>query len=530
LVKLPTRVLTLDVLVAMSIEKYAQTLRTFAGKNKSLLVVATLVLLAAVVIFAVSAQRTLYRSQAAGGANTRVEAETGTVSSSATTFPGANASGGRAVRFGAPTARNHTRLVFAHYMLCCPTYGGSLAAIKRDIQEAQANGIDGWALNTSRWASVDPTFKTRAATILQAAQELGTHFKIFFSADMVSYLVQDSGASIRDMITSFANHPNYFKYQNRPFLSTWNGEDRGRDWWVDNVLTPLRNAGYNVYFIPKFDSDNDWSYTSIVNAYSGWWKDVVDGMYFFGAAGTPTYIGTRPLLSGIDAWGKVMHDLGKTYMSTASPQYWESDQTSNGRRYMEYQGGEGLAAEWNSIIAVAKPEWVEVATWNDFAEFHYFSPAHAPAAQNANGLALTHRGAAAMQRYYIQWYKTGVQPAITRDDVFYFYRTHRKDAVASNDPLGPVTTRFGDVQDDIYVSTMLTAPAELRVITGGVTKSHQVGAGIVHTRVPFNTGTQVFELWRDGIRLWRQQGASIDASIAVYNFGYYTGSTLTTPP
>jgi hypothetical protein len=77
---------------------------------------------------------------------------------------------------------------------------------------------------------------------------------------------------------------------------------------------------------------------------------------------------------------------------------------------------------------------------------------------------------------------------------------------------------------------MMTAPAELRVITGGVTKSYHVSAGIAHTRVPFNTGTQVFELWRDGKRLWQQQGASINASTTVYNFSYYTGSTLTVAP
>jgi hypothetical protein len=100
--------------------------------------------------------------------------------------------------------------------------------------------------------------------------------------------------------------------------------------------------------------------------------------------------------------------------------------------------------------------------------------------------------------------------------LFYFYRLHPKDAVAKDDR--PVKAFHGDVQDVLYVTTMMTAPAELRV-TSGTTKSvHRLAPGIQHLRVPFSCGPQRFTVDRNGKPILSQDGEPIRDRIDRYDF------------
>ena len=58
-----------------------------------------------------------------------------------------------------PAAGPH--YVFAHYMVCYATYGESLAAYEREINEAQAAGIDGFALDVGAWSGPDTWLPSR---------------------------------------------------------------------------------------------------------------------------------------------------------------------------------------------------------------------------------------------------------------------------------------------------------------------------------------------------------------------------------
>jgi glucan endo-1,3-alpha-glucosidase len=195
------------------------------------------------------------------------------------------------------------------------------------------------------------------------------------------------------------------------------------------------------------------------------------------------------------------------------------------RRYYEYQGGEGIAAQWLSIINVQKPTWVELVTWNDFTE-SYMSPAdpaQMPIKQyfyNVGPLLKSHAGYAELQKYYIEWFKTGTKPTPNQDALYYFYLTHPKSLSAPNDTQNIV--QYG-AADTIYVTTNLTSAATLKVTTGAVLKTFAVAAGVSHTRIPFNTGNQHFTLVRNGTTLIDLTGASIDAAIIAYNFTTTSG-------
>ncbi|MGI4788516.1 MAG: endo-1,3-alpha-glucanase family glycosylhydrolase [Janthinobacterium lividum] len=548
-------------------------------------------------------------------------------------------------------AATPSHLVFAHYTMACRDYGGSVAGYEHDIQDAQAAGVDGFAMNCAGWTSAN--YKVDCASMFQAAQALNTGFKLFFSADMTGSL---SAADIQDMVKTYGNNPNYFHYSGRPVLSTWTG-DGGTpttviNYWQNSVLTPLRNAGYNVYFVPNWSAasslgttNGNFTGATVQTAYQLIWKTLVDGLYQVSLAPPVNYAYSRTVpaaavvpgqQSGLTVWdahaehyydpthefsgddvgrtititgnanftagtytishfdggygvtdltgkplgnhnlitlvligstpakhydatgggytvqsassapqkgstllaqetyAQVLHANGKSFMSSVSPQYWGSLRADVGRCYNEFYGGEGLSAQWNSVISVQKPELVEIFTWNDFAEGTYCSPIDDVAKywpyalpgtnNNVVGYMKSHAGFTALNKYFINWYKSGVKPAITKDSIYYFYRTNPKNAVATNDNRGPVTGISGDLEDDIYVTANLTAPATLAVTTGTQTLTYSVPAGMSNTRVPFQTGSQSFQLLRGGKSIISQSGQPIVKVPTTYNFNLYSGT------
>jgi len=425
-----------------------------------------------------------------------------------------------------------TKKVFAHYMVCNRP-GRGIEGYKQDIRDAQAMGIDGFALNSGDWSQ---NYKDNAKLIFQAALELGTDFKFFMSPDGCCGMPPNE---ILEMFTTYVKHPNYFTYNNRPFLSGWltGTKPQYRDFFKKVILDTLKKQGYNVYFVP-FMYPNGYpstpGYDKYVEDYNDVWKGFMEGYFYFGGPGLPEYAPPSLLNSG-ESCAKVFHDNKLTYMAPVTPYYWGEKQTGDGRRYFEFHGGEGIENQWKSIIEKQKPEWIELVTWNDWGEGTYFSPLddinkYWPYAGHKQlGFYKTHKGYADLTKYYITWYKSGIQPAITEDNIYFFYRTQPKDTLASKDPKGPVKKQIGDVKDEIFVTTILKSKAELKVITGGVTKTYPVEAGVHHIRVPFNVGSQYFEIKRNGKQIIYVQGEDIVSDFIEYNFNLYSGSASSVP-
>ncbi len=208
-------------------------------------------------------------------------------------------------------------------------------------------------------------------------------------------------------------------------------------------------------------------------------------------------------------------------MCSYTPMYWGAAQPN--RRYFETCGGEGTELQWKSIIA-QQPDWAEIVTWNDFNE-SYVCPVAAPNSSDSGRSPKTvppypksrssHAGYLELSRYYIQWYKLGKQSPL-KDALFYFYRLHPKDAVAKEDR--PVKALAGPVQDVLYVTTMMTAPAELHVTSGATTTVHPLETGVQHLRIPFAIGPQNFAVYRDGKTVISKNGEPIVDRIERYDF------------
>ncbi len=446
---------------------------------------------------------------------------------------------GMALLWALPTpaplrAASPSHYVFAHYMVCMATYGDSVDSFKLEIQQAQAAGIDGFLLDLGEWDnSTNWYYKSRTAMLYSAAEQLGTGFKL---CPFVEFPEPDQ---IINLVTNYAGSPASLWYQGRVVLSSWGMNNAGWNQpivdWTNAVLAPLQQLGYPVCFVPFF-----WPYSGA--PMPGTYADPVQllatnggflgGLFWVGAAGTPSQLAT-----GNSNYTAALHAAGKLFMASVTPHYWGSLQTVNGRRYFETDGGEGIALQWASIIA-NQPDWVDLVTWNDFYESTYTSPVENPSQYfpgPTSPVCYSHKGYLALSKYFINWFKSGSQPAVTQDALYYFYRTHPQNAVASNTNDTPVTTFFGDIQDVIYTTLILTADAQLVIASGGNLTTNSVPAGLHNLRSPFAPGPQRFTLLRNGQQVLSTQGPNIQSQIVAYDFfpasGFaYSPATNSPPP
>ena len=404
--------------------------------------------------------------------------------------------------------------VFAHYMVALPSYGESVEGFRRDIMDARAANIDGFALNVGAWDDIQSYYKRRVELMYQAAEQLGTGFKLFFSVDF------EDPTNIVNMVESYANRTNTFRYQGRVVLSSYGHNDvPSQGWpgmdWTNAIIGKLKQDGCPVFFIPYFFNDppqelptND-AATNVLTKYAG----IVDGLFLWAAAGE-----LEDVIAANASYAYLVNQAGKTSMASVYPHYWGYKQFNVGRRYYESLGGEGIELQWEQLLGYA-PDWVEMVTWNDFDESTYFSPAVNTGQYLSELLSPrrnTHAGYLELSKYYITWYKSGIQPPIDRDALFYFYRIHPKDLVITNDV--PVTWISQYVQDELFLTTMLKSPARLVVTSGGVRSTNDQAAGISHVRVPFQVGPQNFEIWRGDARLAQINAPQVTTSLTNYNF------------
>ena len=414
----------------------------------------------------------------------------------------------------APAAGPH--YVFAHYMVCIADYGPTEAGFAQDIQDAQAAGIDGFAMDVGAWTSPgSPWYYTNnVAMLYQAAAQLGTGFKLFFSID------DNNTNDIVSMISAYAFNTNSFRYQGRLVVSTFCGNGMP---WTNGVFQPLQSLGVsNIFFIPFFTTEvGTWATMAMGTSNLLAKYTFLDGLFDF-ACGLPgDNIGDINYINA--SYQQACTNAGKVFMAGASPTYWGAAQTTTGRTYFESQGGEGMISQWNWIVQ-NQPDWVELVTWNDLNESTYINPMPTPD-QNYQAPMLrrySHAGYLALAQHYISWYKTGSEPPINQDALYYFYRTSSTNCVASNTNDVPVTAFMGNVQDVIYTTTFLTSPAQLVVASGSTLTTNALPAGINCQRTPFAPGAQIFTLTRNSAPVLSVSGPPVLAQIT--NYDYFTAS------
>ena len=397
--------------------------------------------------------------------------------------------------FGAEPAGREPRQVFAHYMVC---YSSSVEFYDQEIELAQRHGIDGFALNCGQWLVKDTktgelnpsNYVLAAERIYEAARRRNSGFKLFLSADVNG--LPDLPENMDDMVRRFAAHPNQVRVAGKPVLSAWAGQPVT----YAAALAKIQANGRPVCFIPFVYNAHyamAWSFETVLNFFKD--QPHMDGLFFFAADDT-----VAGLLRGNAITRRATQYLGKLSLAGVAP-------AMNSPNLRDFHGVEGYGALWEGIIRDGH-DFVEIVTWNDYNEDTNLMPFRWPAGAQRQFFDRDETFLDATA-YYSAWFKAGRAPAITQDKVYVTYRTRTrwqrklwdsqagtwKDLTAKAWPYDQI---HDDVEDNVYLTAFLTAPAVLTVKLGAATQTFALPAGIAHATVPLAPGTPHFQLQRNG--------------------------------
>jgi glucan endo-1,3-alpha-glucosidase len=420
-------------------------------------------------------------------------------------------------------AQSLRKCVFAHYMVAWPRGGpqASVASYEAECRDAHARGIDGFALNCGGWDRSEPHYKLRVLRMYEAAARLEFDFRLFVSADGRA---QDE---IEDIVATTRVLKAQMFVDNKPVLSAYAAG--GKDFIHGAAL--MREAGrLGAFFVPHFfPSTGERRISALEADQIAEQLGTADGYFYFGAAGAPDLIA-----KSTEALSAELKTRGKVFMAPVTPYYRGLPAGTNYRAF-ETRGFAGMATEWEAAIT-SGATWVQVVTWNDWAESTYVAPiggtGRAHVYNDRFGDLLSHTGYLDASQYYIKWFKSGSKPAVTKDRLFYFYRLnplaqdHQRSPDA-HDAGTPPRSRE-PLSSQIHVSVFLTAPAVLVVslvsVPGSATR-FKVPAGITHVSANGGAGTPRFMLQRDDKTLidkTGEQAISADDFSGAYN--YFSGS------
>lgn len=332
-----------------------------------------------------------------------------------------------------------------------------LADVVTEVREAKAAGIDGFtldilSLNGSNWVA--------SINLMKAADEVGG-FTIVPNLDVSAGMAQNSPDTIVRKLSQLYAYPSAEKFDDGDYmLSSFDAEAQSPAWW-ERLTTGLRTRGYPVKFIAVFldaSRENLVAFAPIVYGY-GWWG-----------------VRTPKASEGSRDFAREAHELGRRWMEPVVFQ----DARPRAGQYAEAGNTELLRDSWRRAIS-QQADYVQLVTWNDYSESTTFAPslAHGHTLLDAN-------------RLYVQWFKRGTQPAITKDHLFITYRTqpHAAQTTSGIMVMKPTLGGAGMApRDTVEALTYLTAPAQVSVSVGGVTRTHEAPAGVSTFTTPLRAGS-----------------------------------------
>jgi hypothetical protein len=207
-----------------------------------------------------------------------------------------------------------------------------------------------------------------------------------------------------------------------------------------------------------------------------------------------------------------VHTLGKLAVAPILAQ----DFRPSSYAWWEAGNSGALRTHWENAIA-AGADWAQIVTWNDHAEHHALRPS---TGKQWAPYDLT--------AWYVTWFKTGLQPPIQRDALYYF---HRIESTAAAPDLSqqskPFELRAGTATNEVELLALLTAPGRLEIELAGELHAQDAPAGLTSFRIPLVPGRPAFRLLRNGQPVIELQSAfDIRSAITFQDLLYRSGGSL----
>lgn len=348
-----------------------------------------------------------------------------------------------------------------------------LRNMEEEVRTAAALGLDGFALVVLSQSG--PNFQS-AKRMLQAAGNVDPGFKILLYLDMSAMTSTSiTPSSLANTVKTLTSYPAAYRVDNRPVVAAHDAQNRTPSWWA-NWKATLQSWTIPVHFVPVFQPWRDYalSYKSVSFGVSDW-------------GNSSALSNTKPLWTTAASTAHAPPYSMNVWMAPVRPQ----NMRPKHAKYSEAQApNTSLYRQmWNNAI-VDGADWVNITSWSDYSEHTEIEPSTG-----------TQYAFYDLTAYYTAWFKTGVQPPIVRDVLYYFHRQHSTTAVPTQQPTrlqfvaGPPEDAPANV---IELVAFLTEPGTLQVKIGANTYLREAGAGITQMQVPLAEGRPEFSLSRDG--------------------------------
>lgn len=365
-----------------------------------------------------------------------------------------------------------------------------------DMKLAKELGIDAFALNIG----TDDFTDTQLGYAYESAAN--NNMSVFISFDFNWFDPSTSATQIGQMIANYSTEPAQLKVDGKVFASSFMGD--GFD------VSAMRSAAaIDVFFAPNFHPEETTDPSAILDGAFNWM-----GWASNGNNKAPSNGGTRvTVVEGDHTYKNWLSE--SPYIAPVSP--WFSThygpEVSYSKNFV-FPSDLLWFTRWNEILAQS-PRFVEMITWNDFGESHYIGPLSS--SHNDDGASkwvndMPHDGFRDLAKPFIAAYKAGatsVDSYISEDQIIYWYRPTLStvECDSTDNTMGTASNSSGnyyngkpngyqDLEDAVFVVTLLTANATLSVTSGGTTKTFDAKAGANSFQVDMEVGQQSFSLTR----------------------------------
>ncbi len=349
-----------------------------------------------------------------------------------------------------------------------------LRDMEQEVRQAVAAGLDGFSVDIL--TSGGDRTATNIALLLQAAHNVDPSFHIMLMPDMTGSLGTLDPAALARVVADLAASPAAYRLDDgRLVVAPFRAELHDVTWWTQFLTIMATTYNLPVAFNPLFLDEQPYETAFAPISY---------GMANWGGRNpawnpTDTTYATHPM-------GRVarVHGLAKSWMQPVSVQ----DERPRSGIAQEAQNTDNLRATWRIAID-SNSEWVQLTTWDDYAEGSAFAPS------DKHGWSFLDINA-----YYLAWFKSGSAPVIARDTVYLTHRTHAAAAAAAY----PETTLMGNAggspfRDRIEALSFLTMPATVTVTVGSTATTCAAPAGVSTCLAPLGLGAVSTSVTRNGM-------------------------------
>lgn len=334
--------------------------------------------------------------------------------------------------------------------------------MEEEVRRAIEIGLDGFICDL---LSEQGYHLERTRRLLETADRLDKGFRIMLMPDMEAFKTKVD--EIAPLVSDLSHYPAALRLEDgRLVVSPYNAQVKDAGWWKDWIELMRTEYGIDVALLPLFQG---W------RSYADQFKDISFGMSDWGWRSPKA---NAQWLNVPDA----AHVYTDVWMMPVAPQ----DMRPYGPVYTEAANSDEYRVMWDNSIR-GGADWVQLITWNDYSE-------HASMAPSTG----TQHSFFDLTAYYLTWFKTGTQPEITRDALYYFYRRHSTATTGSSQSKPFVLASGSDpAQNMVEVLAFLTEPGVLEIQIGKSRWTQEAPAGITSFKVAIQPGYPVFRLYRN---------------------------------